>query len=545
MAVPWDHRPDFIATGNRFQTPGGRTEYGKQAHWTRDNLPDVLYIIHPPKEWETYRKSGLPQPKLDAQGRIIYEKWPADPEKPRPLLDFPHLPDQIGSQEHWWVFEAWRRLEPRARWRDFTMRIQGPEKPPANNIQMDLLRGREEWGLVTWFEISLHKEENKARDKALACLTKEQIRNNTSRGFTPGLINPALGEAGGRIPTTPYTPRIRRCKPQVKARGGGNDQEESKDKSESETTLKEWDNATTMNEYAVQADITSNTQTKSSHVKLVAKEALALVADIEHGTTSQGKRKARYLHDYLEGSQQSRPSKTARNKASKLSKTSVAPVANMSHNSALQGSSQASQLVIDSDEPQQSRSTAITRHHPFEALNTLPAPIANMGHNHIMQCSDKASSPVTVVGHSTVSNSKRKAIDVFGDLKYPQQTRPSKITRTSLFDEFNVMPSDPVVNMGHHLPPHEMREEASTITDLAELHQPHISQGSREDAFALTSSLDHTYAPKASEGVTAFNATPESSPDAFQINQQIYSNSTDLGDSSHLPPSNLPTPPSS
>lgn len=38
-----------------------------------------------------------------------------DPNKPQPLLDFKHLPDRVGTREFWWVFEAWRRYDPRIR----------------------------------------------------------------------------------------------------------------------------------------------------------------------------------------------------------------------------------------------------------------------------------------------------------------------------------------------------------------------------------------------------------------------------------------------
>lgn len=38
------------------------------------------------------------------------------------------------------------------------------------------------------------------RDAVLSRLSQTQIANNTTRGLTPGLINPALGEAGGRVP---------------------------------------------------------------------------------------------------------------------------------------------------------------------------------------------------------------------------------------------------------------------------------------------------------------------------------------------------------
>lgn len=60
------------------------------------------------------------------------ERWPRAGEPVRNMLNFEILPDrvstpsptvntkadnsQIGSQEHWFVIEAWKRLDPRIRW---------------------------------------------------------------------------------------------------------------------------------------------------------------------------------------------------------------------------------------------------------------------------------------------------------------------------------------------------------------------------------------------------------------------------------------------
>lgn len=57
----------------------------------------ILYVLKPPLVWNRYRSARLPGPKTDQHGRVTYEKWPKDPKKPEPLLDFPHLPDQVGN----------------------------------------------------------------------------------------------------------------------------------------------------------------------------------------------------------------------------------------------------------------------------------------------------------------------------------------------------------------------------------------------------------------------------------------------------------------
>ena len=54
-------------------------------------------MLDPPAEWEIYRQSALPDPKIGKDGFVMYERWPTDPNEPEPLLDFPHLPDQVAT----------------------------------------------------------------------------------------------------------------------------------------------------------------------------------------------------------------------------------------------------------------------------------------------------------------------------------------------------------------------------------------------------------------------------------------------------------------
>ncbi|KAL8939900.1 MAG: hypothetical protein Q9211_002528 [Gyalolechia sp. 1 TL-2023] len=199
----------------------------------------ILYTLFPPPSWDDFRLAKLPDPKLDQDGYVVFEKWPTNPNKPQPLLDFPHLPDQIGSQEWWFVLEAWKRLDPRVRWRDITMRIHGPSRPSShNNLQMNISRNRSKWGLVSWCTTLLHEKDNRTRQEALNALSNEQISNNTTRGTTPGLINPTLGEAGGRVPVPKNigrTGRRGRRAPGV-CRGGGNNQRKYQEKPSSQKT---------------------------------------------------------------------------------------------------------------------------------------------------------------------------------------------------------------------------------------------------------------------------------------------------------------------
>jgi len=65
---------------------------------------------------------------------------------------------------------------------------------------MGATRLRSKFGLITWHSRGNGKKMTELRDGVLNRLSQTQIANNTTRGLTPGLINPALGEAGGRVP---------------------------------------------------------------------------------------------------------------------------------------------------------------------------------------------------------------------------------------------------------------------------------------------------------------------------------------------------------
>ncbi|KAL8771472.1 MAG: hypothetical protein Q9209_003142 [Squamulea sp. 1 TL-2023] len=224
-------------------------------------MPEIMYMYKPPKERAAFKalRPSAPSPKYDAQGNIVYEKWPSDPAKPQPLLDFPHLPDQISTREWWWVFEAWRRYDPRITWKDIFMRQYRPNRKKSENTMQGLVsRARSSAMMVSWPgqppqltsankkkadekkadqqaakpntddhqdpiskqssytkakgktvrnhlgkspNKSIDKPDNKERDRVTELMTAAQIAANSTRGHTPGLINPSLGETpGNRVP---------------------------------------------------------------------------------------------------------------------------------------------------------------------------------------------------------------------------------------------------------------------------------------------------------------------------------------------------------
>ncbi|KAL8913695.1 MAG: hypothetical protein Q9171_001545 [Xanthocarpia ochracea] len=196
-------------------------------------MPDILYLYKPPTERGEFYTSCRPKkarPKYDAQGNIMLERWPAPGTKPRPLLDYPHLPDRIGTKEWWWVFEAWRRYDPRIQWNDIHMRQYSPNRTRSHNtLQRLVSRNRPDAMMVTWPQqhkwlmdanarkatqkLTVPSPEDKTRGKPLdKSKTKSKVRNslsmtnaeieaNSTRGRTPGLIDPRLGEVpGNRVP---------------------------------------------------------------------------------------------------------------------------------------------------------------------------------------------------------------------------------------------------------------------------------------------------------------------------------------------------------
>ncbi|KAL8728215.1 MAG: hypothetical protein Q9181_005422 [Wetmoreana brouardii] len=275
----------------------------------------VLYMLNAPQEREVFRKSPLPQPKRDAHGKIMYEKWLINPNKPQPLLDFPHLPDQIGSNEHWFYVEAWRRFEPRARWKDIAMRIYRDGRGRHhNNLQMEISRNRSKWGLVSWLDIKLHEEENQTREKALALLSADQIRNNTTRGTTPGLIHPELGEAGGRIPN-PVQIRKRKSA-RDKAEEGSHSDDKSQEECEDSGKL----NTPATAKKRKGRDSVSDAKRKKQkaneatveHQNLLPESLAAPIANMGYRISSDGKRKASHTFDDIEECHHSRSPKTTR-----------------------------------------------------------------------------------------------------------------------------------------------------------------------------------------------------------------------------------------
>ncbi|KAL8926112.1 MAG: hypothetical protein Q9172_001899 [Xanthocarpia lactea] len=181
-----------------------------------------------PEEREKFRRNTpKPGPKYNGLD-ILYEKWPRPGKKPRKLLDYPHLPDQIGTNEYWWVLEAWKRLDPRITYLHETTRAESnisqqhgsetgfQESQRRYDGKLEAAKGRSqeierveeteagEEGLAkvkATKKTKARKKTIKPSDMVTPLMTEAQKAANTTRGLTPGLINKDLGEVpGNRVP---------------------------------------------------------------------------------------------------------------------------------------------------------------------------------------------------------------------------------------------------------------------------------------------------------------------------------------------------------
>ncbi|GFF22070.1 hypothetical protein IFM46972_00102 [Aspergillus udagawae] len=154
-----------------------------QKDWSWDNLPAILYQFKPTKEDE---KKEREPPKM----KVVGGKW---------VRDIEILPDHISSDVEEFRVEAWMRLDRRIHLQDIIDRMHKDFAIERNALQQRNVRFRKAFHLIAWSsgnKISCQLEQDvlkRMREKDI-----DPVLNST-RGLTPGLINPELGEAGGRI----------------------------------------------------------------------------------------------------------------------------------------------------------------------------------------------------------------------------------------------------------------------------------------------------------------------------------------------------------
>ncbi|KAL4819441.1 hypothetical protein BDW67DRAFT_130481 [Aspergillus spinulosporus] len=159
----------------------------EQANWSLYNLPDILYVIRPPAEYRS--KATLPVQKSSYR---IFGKQ---------VNDFGTiLPRQISSNVEGWRLEAWMRHDPRITAEDIIDRVHPFYRDNISSVQIHNRRKefRELCNITCW-EAGPNDNDNIRISSLLEECGYEPWSTNSTRGLSPGLINPAVGEAGGRI----------------------------------------------------------------------------------------------------------------------------------------------------------------------------------------------------------------------------------------------------------------------------------------------------------------------------------------------------------
>lgn len=166
------------------------TEYrADQAHWSADNLPDIIYVLQPTDEHRT-TKRGISNVPVKS-----YQIWG------KTLRDIPCLPDRISSRLEDWRAEAWFRMDQRIGMRDIIDRVNPRHRHRMEGkhaLQSRTFRFRENSDLLGWTKSGKFAEKEAKLHAKLRMAGIDPVLNST-RGSTPGLINPLLGEDGGRI----------------------------------------------------------------------------------------------------------------------------------------------------------------------------------------------------------------------------------------------------------------------------------------------------------------------------------------------------------
>ncbi|KAK2770678.1 hypothetical protein FQN53_005389 [Emmonsiellopsis sp. PD_33] len=168
-----------------------------QTEWSVDNLPDILYVFRP----------------TAPQVRTIKDRIPTKPSpwgKGEELRVLDILPDRISTNVEEFRVEAWMRLDRRIQLHDITDRMNPEFRVNNNALQQRSVRFRQAFYMLSW------GSGNKQTKVVAEELEKKMIEvgidpaANSTRGMTPGLIDPALGVEGGVIePPEAYARRYR------------------------------------------------------------------------------------------------------------------------------------------------------------------------------------------------------------------------------------------------------------------------------------------------------------------------------------------------
>lgn len=118
----------------------------------------------------------------------------------RSLRDFNILPDRISSNVEEFRVEAWMRHDRRIQLHDITDRMHPSFRVTNNTLQQRGVRFRQAFSMMAWGSGSRKTQEIEAEIEGKLIQNGIDPQLNSTRSLTPGLIDPNLGETGGRIP---------------------------------------------------------------------------------------------------------------------------------------------------------------------------------------------------------------------------------------------------------------------------------------------------------------------------------------------------------
>ena len=177
-------------TGQYVDRADNKTDFRwDQELFTKTNLPEELYVLERPSH--VFRYGDLNEPRNKEYP--IYGKI---------LRDIPCLPDHISSKISGWLIEFWARIEPRLIMTDISDRMH-PEFRLAspNFLSQRRVRFRKSHNLLAWSNATDHASGLADIQQILRKNGIDPARNST-RGLTPGLVDPAVPDGpqiqGGR-----------------------------------------------------------------------------------------------------------------------------------------------------------------------------------------------------------------------------------------------------------------------------------------------------------------------------------------------------------
>jgi hypothetical protein len=146
----------------------------EQAHWSQENLPEMIYTFDKPTNW--LRRADLKDPPLKTYP--IYGKF---------LRDIPILPDHISKDVEGWRMETWSRFDPRIRRYDLVNRMPLAARSDHNtDLSMRAQRFRKVANVLGWVAKGGKFASEKQRLQQLLQGAGVPLNLNTTRGISWG-----------------------------------------------------------------------------------------------------------------------------------------------------------------------------------------------------------------------------------------------------------------------------------------------------------------------------------------------------------------------